>query len=606
MRKKYDKSFKIYAVTEVLNGNKKVTEVARELNLVPQTLHKWVQAYKTDKNNAFLGSGNRKNTKNRYIQELEEENAILKKSIHLSDNKNKIYDFIHKHKDEFPIKKMCDLLKVSKSGYYSWEGRSQSDQERRKKYLTSQIKQIYLKNDGRIGSPKITNLLNKNGTKVSQKTVYRILLENKNKWINNYTAYSHDIGLASGGRYLKSNTNVVLDFPFKDCTLNNSSDSFLHNVIAKDQIDDILAPKVFNNIKRYDVNGVHEISSFKETDNLIVKGDNLIALHTLKTRFKNKVKLVYIDPPYNTGNYHLKYNDYFSHNEYLVFIKNRLDVSRELLRNDGAIYIHCDDKEQAYLKVLCDEIFGRENFVTQIVWRRTESQQNTSQIANVTDYIMIFAKDKRKYRINKMPLSEDAYKAYKFEDVNGKFRLDKVLDRSGYYTYGVLTPKGNKLHGPWVYKESTFRKLNTSGNIYWSKANEVPYKKGYLKDDVKQIPINFWGTEYGTNQQSSREIKNLFGKRVFIYPKPELLMYHILKIGSDVNDIVLDFFMGSATTQAVAHKMKRQYIGIEKMDYINTVSVPRLQKVIEGEQGGISKKIEWQGGGSFVYAELDE
>ncbi|MED4475370.1 MULTISPECIES: DNA methyltransferase [Bacillaceae] len=406
----------------------------------------------------------------------------MKKSKHLSNRPRDIYEFIHNHRDEFRVKKMCRVLDVSTSGYYNWVGHSQSDQEKRRESLTRQVKQVYIEYEAKVGSPKITQILNKRGIDVSRTTISRILHDNKNYWKSSYTAYSNDIGLTSYGKYLTNTTDVVLDFPHKDCVLQNNKNGeneFLHRVLAKDDISKILSPRVLSHIKRYDENGEHQITKFKDTDNLIIKGNNLIALYTLKERFKDKIKFIYIDPPYNTGVYHLKYNDYFSHSTWLTFMKSRLEVAKELLRKDGAIYIHCDDNEQAYLKVVCDEIFGRRNFVTQIVWKRTNSQQNSAQIANVKDYILIFAKDKKQYQINKIPLSDSAYKAYKYEDENGKFRIDKIFDKEhGYYTYDIHSQSGKKLSGPWVYKESAFIKLNKVGKIYWSKGKDVyPYKR---------------------------------------------------------------------------------------------------------------------------------
>jgi len=207
--------------------------------------------------------------------------------------------------------------------------------------------------------------------------------------------------------------------------------------------------------------------------------------------------------------------------------------------------------------------------------------------------------------LNKIPLSTSAQKAYKFEDKKGKFRIDKMLDKSGYYTYDIQIKSGKILTGPWVYRRQEFKRLYKSGKIYWSK-NGFPYKKTYLKHDTKQVPNDFWGNQFGTNQQAVDEIHDLFQTKAFNHAKPELLMYHLLKIGSDENDLILDFFMGSGTTQAVAHKMNRRYLGVEQMDYIHDIPIKRLKKVIHGEQGGISKTVNWQGGGSFVYAELEE
>lgn len=194
---------------------------------------------------------------------------------------------------------MCRVLDVSTSGYYNWVGHSQSDQEKRRESLTRQVKQVYIEYEAKVGSPKITQILNKRGIDVSRTTISRILHDNKNYWKSSYTAYSNDIGLTSYGKYLTNTTDVVLDFPHKDCVLQNNKNGeneFLHRVLAKDDISKILSPRVLSHIKRYDENGEHQITKFKDTDNLIIKGNNLIALYTLKERFKDKIKFIYIDP----------------------------------------------------------------------------------------------------------------------------------------------------------------------------------------------------------------------------------------------------------------------------------------------------------------------
>ena len=209
--------------------------------------------------------------------------------------------------------------------------------------------------------------------------------------------------------------------------------------------------------------------------------------------------------------------------------------------------------------------------------------------------------------LNKLPLTEKAKKEYRYSDEKGKFRRAILLDKTrGKNYFEIITPTGKKLSGPWMKTKEEIVRLDNEGLIYWtSGGQEQPYGKIYLDNSLGQIPNDFWDNSFGTNQRGANEIRELFDdKRVFDFPKPERLIYNLLNISTNKNDIVLDFFMGSGTTQAVAHKMNRQYIGIEQMDYIETVSVERLKKVIEGEQGGISKDVEWQGGGSFVYCEL--
>ncbi len=465
---------------------------------------------------------------------------------------------------------------------------------------------------------KDTYSITLNSTNIFKIEEFISMLRYKNYWENSYTKYSNEIGLTSEGKYLNYNTDVVLDFPHKDNILEGGmtkedqgkKEIYYHNVLAKEEIDTLLSPKILTNIIKHDENGEHKINKFTEKDNLIIKGNNLLALHTLKEKYNKKIKLIFIDPPYyflnSRASDSFNYNSNFKLSTWLTFMKNRLEISRKLMKDDGLIFITIGDDGTAHLKLLCDDIFGIENFVSMVSWRKTDNQSNIGNIANVKDNILIYAKNQDNMKMNKRSLSEKAIKEYSYEDENGKFRRRILLDKTrGKYNYDITTESGNILKGPWMKSKKEFEELDKQGLIYWtSGGNETPYGKKYLDVDSGQIPSDFWGHEFGTNQRGATEIENLFGKRVFDYPKPELLLKNIIQIGSNTGDIVLDFFMGSSTTQAVAHKMNRQYIGIEQMDYINTVSVPRLQKVIEGEQGGISADVDWKGGGSFVYAEL--
>lgn len=459
---------------------------------------------------------------------------------------------------------------------------------------------------------------------VSDMTIFKVeefieMLRYKTYWENSYTKYRNEIGLTSDGKYLNYNTDVVLDFPFKDCTLEGGMSNqdegkkevYYHNVIAKEEIDTLLSPKVLTNMKKYDNDGEQNTDKFTDEDNLIIKGNNLIALYSLKNRFKNSIKLIIIDPPYyfrnNKDSDSFKYNSNFKLSTWLTFMKNRLEIAKELLTDDGFISIIIGEDGYAHLKLLCDDIFGVENYVNTISWRKTDNQSNIGDFANVKDNILLYKKS-RFARLGRLPLSEKAIREYQYEDQIGKYGRGILKDEvRGKHNYNIVTPGGVEVSGPWMVTKEEFQRMKLNDEIHWPRNGNVPRSKIYLKDAMEkgQISSDFWDSTYGTNQRGASEMKALFDSRIFDFPKPEKLLMNLISIGSNKNETVLDFFMGSGTTQAVAMKMNRQFIGIEQMDYINTISVQRLQKVIEGEQGGISKDVDWQGGGSFVYAELD-
>ena len=450
------------------------------------------------------------------------------------------------------------------------------------------------------------------------------MLRYKNYWENSYTKYSNEIGLTSEGKYLNYNTDVVLDFPHKDSILEGGmtkedvgkKEVYYHNILAREEIDTLLSPKVFTNIKKYDKNGEHDITEFTGKDNLIIRGNNLVAISSLLKRYEGQVKCIYIDPPYNTGGDSFKYNDKFNHSTWLTFMKNRLEIARDLLSNDGSIWINIDDDESHYLKVLCDDIFGRNNFNANIIWKKKYSPQNDARyFSDMHDHILVFSKNKENFLINGLPRTEEMDSRYTNFDNDDRgpwkssdFSVRRVTPKD---QYEIITPGGRSVYPPegrsWNTSEENFKKLVEDNRIWFGNdGNNVPSVKKFISE-VKQsvTPQTIWDySEVGHNQEAVQNLNKIFNESVFDTPKPEKLLQRIIHIGSNENDIVLDFFMGSATTQAVAMKMNRQFIGVEQMDYINTVSVPRLQKVIEGEQGGISKDVDWKGGGSFVYAEL--
>ncbi|MCQ2782180.1 site-specific DNA-methyltransferase [Helicobacter pylori] len=436
-----------------------------------------------------------------------------------------------------------------------------------------------------------------------------------------FTRFENKIGLYSQGRpkdrSIKSSELVVLNFPFKDNVLlgnakdnsTKSKECFYHEILHKKEIDTLLNKKALCHFEMHG-EGVLESALKDKNTNYLIKGNNLIALHSLKKKFAKQVKCIYIDPPYNTGNDSFNYNDNFNHSSWLVFMKNRLEAAREFLSDDGVIFVQCDDNEQAYLKVLMDEIFLRENFVASISWKQFHSVKNdATNFSKNIEYILCYCKNFSKNLISNEPF--DKSNLYKLKDENGFYKLDPVWAKSGN-NFSPYTFLNGKTWSPpsgtfWRYSIGTLKDMEQNNRIVFNGKN--PMAKRYLSEVAEgRKSSTFWdGSEVGYNLNGDAEIKQLFnGNKIFNNPKPEALISRILEIATNENDLVLDFFAGSGTTCAVAHKMKRRYIGIEQMDYIETITKERLKKVIEGEQGGISKKCDFKGGGSFVYAELKE
>jgi len=469
-------------------------------------------------------------------------------------------------------------------------------------------------------------------------------VSNKQFLPDSYTAFKNKIGLTEDGDFIREKKEVVLSWPYKDCVLEGGmtkedqkrDEIFWNEILAPDEITRLLDPKVFTNAKRIDTKGEHKLDKFKIDengdikDNLIIKGNNLLALHSLKKRFAGKVKLIYIDPPYNTGNDGFKYNDSFNHSSWLTFMKNRLQEAKNLLKDDGVIFIQCDDNEQAYLKVLMDEIFGRENFVATVPrkTRYSATTQSDAELQKLHDYLIIYWKNKN---ISQFNLKIIGVKTYPYKDKRGKFYIVPLQDNG---PHGTRTARPN-LYYP-IYQnekgEFSLEKLsgddkeflpskhqNDDGCWMWSKKKFLTdYKDLFVKNNKVFIKHYYnenedqnryqkekaWLDDY-LNTKGTLALKESFGKKgVFNNPKPEELMEFVLRLATKPNDIVLDYHLGSGTTAAVAHKMCRQYIGIEQMDYIDSVSVERLKNVINGDQSGISKSVGWKGGGDFVYLEL--
>lgn len=354
-----------------------------------------------------------------------------------------------------------------------------------------------------------------------------------------------------------------------------------------------------------------------KSDNMLIHGDNLLALKSLEQQYAGQVKCIYIDPPYNTGSAFEHYDDNLEHSIWLSLMKPRLELLRNLLADNGSIWISIDDYECHYLKVLCDEVFGRKNFVASIIWRKNYAPKSSARHFSVDqDYILIYAKCADLWIPNLMPRGEKQNSVYKNpdNDPRGRWRPNNLAARNFYSkgTYSIKCPGGRIIDGPpsgsyWRVSEEKFWELDKEGRIYWGKdGNNVPAPKIYLSE-VKQgvVPQTFWPfEEVGHTQEAKKEIIALFQDNVFATPKPERLIERVLTLATNPGDLVLDSFLGSGTTAAVAHKMGRRWIGIELGDHAYTHCYPRMKAVCDGEQGGISKAVKWQGGGGFKFYEL--
>ena len=512
---------------------------------------------------------------------------------------------------------------------------------------------------------------------------------------NSYSKYlGKKIGLYMGDSSLLDRNEVVLNFPFKDCVLEGGQrkedgldtyyeyndkkgeyeekqskrrEVFYNEVLAQDEIDSLFSPKAFCNAKRYEkgksekctklnrdaeLNIKRGLSENTITDNLIIKGNNLLALHSLKKEFAGKVKLIYIDVPYNTGSDSFAYNDNFNHSSWLTFMKNRLEIAHELLREDGTIFVQCDDNEMAYLKVLMDEIFGRENKLSTITVKvkAPAGVGQESFLFDVNEYILVFAKNINLVDVNiikeQSDLQNNTYTQYKkiiHNIANGKYvkklHSEKVgdIELLEHNLFEVKNIDKENLNESFYSNniDKIFRTTNPQGGLLNKLLPHIPKKglfsitykptKGKKKEDkityyfldgslilwlsdstilengkIKKLNkmTNSWTDNFFQGISNEGGVTLLGGK------KPEFLIKRILDLSTSDSDIVLDYHLGSGTTAAVAHKMNRQYIGIEQLDYGENDSVVRLQNVINCDQTGIAKSVNWQGGGSFVYLEL--
>ena len=382
-----------------------------------------------------------------------------------------------------------------------------------------------------------------------------------------------------------------------------------------------LEPRILLEDPNLSYHAKHRVSDNDQFDNKLIFGDNLLALKALEQEYAGKVKCVFIDPPYNTGSAFTHYDDGLEHSIWLSLIRDRLEIIRTLLSDDGSLWITIDGNEAHYLKVLCDEIFGRCNYKTTITWQRKYSVSNNFQgIATICDFVLVYAKSDR-FQNNLLPRTEESVARYSNpdNDPRGPWKSVDYLNQATpekrrNLCYDIINPHNNLIikntKKAWKYDPQTHQRHVDENRIWWGREglNTVPALKLFLSEVRDGMtPHNWWPhDEVGHTDEAKKEMIGLYGiKDVFDTPKPERLLKRVLEIATNPGDLVLDSFAGSGTTGAVAHKMGRRWIMIELGEHCHTHIIPRLKKVVDGEdQGGVSKVTNWQGGGGFRYYSL--
>ena len=480
------------------------------------------------------------------------------------------------------------------------------------------------------------------GIKVFDKTGFAWVINNRQFLPDSYTRFRNKVGLVADEEVVATSGKVELVFPYKDCVLEGGQtkedqkrqEIFYNELLAPDEIDRLLFPKVLTNAVMYDSDGEHVVKEIKEDDNLVLRGNNLLALATLLKRYEGSVKCIYIDPPYyfrhTSATDTFKYNSNFQLSTWLVFMKNRLEIAKKMLCKGGTIWINISEDGMHYLKVMADDIFGAEHFVGTVP-RRTRSGKSDVpfNFSQDFDWLLVYTN---------VPDSQDVMgrsverQYYETDDYPGRpWRLADLTSQqpaskrpNSYFT--MIDPKTGKEYPAsekrtWAVTKDTFDYYYNQGAIVFPDDDDFlniskPYSRKFKEDDDRSGKLSAVISDFqmqtflqdvlngSKNADGNSQIDELFGRDEFDYAKPENLIKAIFDVASSENDIVMDFFLGSGTTAAVAHKMGRRYIGIEQLDYIKTLAVERLKKVIDGEEGGISKAVDWQGGGSFVYCEL--
>ncbi len=492
------------------------------------------------------------------------------------------------------------------------------------------------------------------GTLVFDKVRFQKFVMNKRFLPDSYTSFKNKIGLTGDDEhFLSDSREVVLSWPYKDCVLEGGqtkedakrNEIFWNEILAPDDINRLIEPKALTHFIKYDNVGHHKVDTITKEDNLIIKGNNLLVLQSLKKNYRGKVKLIYIDPPYYFNK--VKPSDSFSYNSnfrlssWLTFMKDRLKLAQELLMTNGVLLCHIGEDGFHWLKLLTSEIFGADNFVETFIWKNTDNPDSLSNKSRSSvEYILCFEKKK------------DTSVAYKGKETeNG----DAPILHTSNSIHELLFPKGSihfnipdgeypcgkpdrvelltpitvknslntddvKLKGEFTWSQDTLKDNLEAGCYFLVKSNKFSVRV-QLPEGKSMAPEKFIDEQYlskaigvGTNEDANTHLKKMGIE--FPYSKPESVVAFFINAVTEKKDIVLDFFVGSGTTAAVAHKLGRRYIGVEQMDYIETVTVERLKKVIgkknssglfgniEYDNGGISQTVNWQGGGSFIYCEL--
>ena len=496
------------------------------------------------------------------------------------------------------------------------------------------------------------------GTLIFDKIEFQRFVSNKQFLPDSYTAFKNKIGLTTNGEYLTESKEVVLAWPYKDCVLEGGQtkedqkrkEIFWNATLAPDEIDRLLDPKVLSNFKKYDQDGEHEVEKLSGSENLIIKGNNLLTIQSLSRQYSGKVKMIYIDPPYNTGNDGFDYNDSFNHSSWLTFISNRLSIAKDLLSADGTIAISIDHNELSYLLVLMDEIFGKENLKNIITVKRgsvTGAKVINPGVVNISEYVVLYSKKPDSWKPNRVYMSRSWDKRYNgfirnyeqgvdnwefttvleaFADAIGvkksslkkqlgeeyETRLEEfvyenaekvmqlaTLDENSVSQAAVELKKKSKKEPNKVFvleRDNTRPYYIVNGKLILFAKDRMNIVDG--EETFSQPATDIWDDVLPNDLHNEGGVKMRKGK------KPEKLLSRLIELCTNEGDLVLDFFSGSGTTGSVALKMNRQFVICEQLDYTETLPLQRLRNTIEGEQSGISKGQGWQGGGSFIYAEL--
>lgn len=512
------------------------------------------------------------------------------------------------------------------------------------------------------------------GVLVFDKVAFQGFISNKAFLPDSFTQFKNKIGLSVNNKYLGDSKDVVISWPYKDCILEGGQtkedqerhEVFWNELLAPDEVDRLLAPKAFCGFSKYSAEGKQDDFDFSEKDNLIIRGNNLLALSSIQKRYQGLVKLIYIDPPYNTGSDSFNYNDRFNHSSWLTFMKNRLEIAKKLLREDGVIYVQCDDNEQAYLKVLMDEVFGIDShevtlYVQVRFGNKTLNEDNDYQ--KLIEHIFVYSNNLYKPIKDTTPYSIEKFCYEITELVEGNKQIidgrEVVIFKEGEYSIDEVEAHEDALKATWATgslvkqggSAAEFFHLNLKerkeldglGTLYkvigmGTRGDGIGYR--YITGPKKQSAVNglfYTGIPLDKKSQMASgeldkespinnlildneiykdnfwDFKDSFGNcrtqggvQLNAGKKPEQLIKRIIEISTEEDDLVLDFHLGSGTTAAVAHKMRRRYIGIEQLDYAENDPTVRLKNVINGDTSGISEDVRWKSGGSFVYCELAE